>query len=345
MKKELKSETEYLYLLRILAIISVIFIHVSAQNWYSVDIATTKWKIFNFFDSIFRWGVPIFLMISGALNIKKEFDLKKTIRKILRIFTAFIIWSIIYYFVLYDNFEFNNFLNVSLHGHYHLWYCFLIIGIYLFLPILNKIAEDKKVLKYFLILTFFLSFGWPYLYYFGSKINNYYVVTILNAINSWMNNINSSIKVMYIFYFMLGNYLNRIEINKKQEWLIYILGIVGAILTYYFTLKLSFMDGKANGYFYDNFTLNVLLESIAVFVFIKKHHFCNKYIKKISSCVFGIYLSHALVIESLNKFFAVNTLSFNIYYSVPLLVIIVFIMSLAISYVINKIPFINKFMV
>ena len=67
-----KSRVFYYDYLRIVAIFAVVIIHVSSQNWYVTDVNTIAWSAFNFYDSIARWGVPIFLMISGALILKKD---------------------------------------------------------------------------------------------------------------------------------------------------------------------------------------------------------------------------------------------------------------------------------
>ena len=67
----MKERIIYFDYLRVLATMAVIFLHVAAQNWYNTDINTLNWHVFNIYDSIVRWGVPIFIMISGALFLEK----------------------------------------------------------------------------------------------------------------------------------------------------------------------------------------------------------------------------------------------------------------------------------
>ena len=65
---------EYFDWIRIYSSFGVIIIHVSAQNWYITFPGQYEWEVFNFYDSIVRWSVPEFFMISGALflnNLKK----------------------------------------------------------------------------------------------------------------------------------------------------------------------------------------------------------------------------------------------------------------------------------
>ena len=51
--------------LRVLATFGVMVLHVAAQNWLSVGIESFEWNAFNFYDSLERWTVPVFVMVSG----------------------------------------------------------------------------------------------------------------------------------------------------------------------------------------------------------------------------------------------------------------------------------------
>ena len=63
----------YFDFLRVFATLAVMIIHVASQNWwYGTSVPSFEWQTFNFFNSIVRWGVPIFGMISGALFLNKR---------------------------------------------------------------------------------------------------------------------------------------------------------------------------------------------------------------------------------------------------------------------------------
>ena len=68
----------YIDVLRIIACFSVIMLHTSAQAWYSLPVDSGGFKIANSYDALFRFGVPVFVMISGALFLapEKEPDVK-----------------------------------------------------------------------------------------------------------------------------------------------------------------------------------------------------------------------------------------------------------------------------
>lgn len=92
-----KAQTErtvYLDYLRVLATFAVMIIHISSVNWYSTDVNGYDWQVLNFYDSIVRWGVPIFVMISGSIFLNREIYMKRIYSKnILRLVVAFVVWS------------------------------------------------------------------------------------------------------------------------------------------------------------------------------------------------------------------------------------------------------------
>ncbi len=84
--------------LRILATFSVIVIHVSGPMVVKFgEISFFDWNVANFFDSISRYSVPMFFMISGTLLLAKDYELKNFLkRRFGKILPPFLIWSLIY---------------------------------------------------------------------------------------------------------------------------------------------------------------------------------------------------------------------------------------------------------
>ena len=59
-------------LLRIAAAFSVVMLHSAAQFWNSLDIASLEWRIADGYNALSRFGVPIFVMISGAMLLSEQ---------------------------------------------------------------------------------------------------------------------------------------------------------------------------------------------------------------------------------------------------------------------------------
>ena len=140
----------YFDYLRVFATFAVMILHISAQNWYSTDVNGFDWQIFNFFDSIVRWGVPVFVMISGSLFLNREISLSKIFSKyIRRLITAFIAWSAIY--AVFMDGTIVDRASALVQGHYHMWFILMIVGIYMCIPFIKVIAESDFRIKYFLM--------------------------------------------------------------------------------------------------------------------------------------------------------------------------------------------------
>ena len=220
---ERKTYCDYL---RLIATFAVVVLHVSASNWYSTDVNGLQWQAFNFYDSVVRWGVPVFVMISGALFLNREVPLKKIYGKyILRMVIAFFVWSLFYTLMTVETLENGIIYGIKTHmgafalGHYHMWFIIMIIGIYMCIPFYKRIVTDGFIMKYFLILSFIFAFMTPW----TIKLLNDYVVgnneqmaKLVGVVNSHVSTMNMHMVLGYSFYFVLGYFLDKIELKKNN---------------------------------------------------------------------------------------------------------------------------------
>ena len=349
-----KQRIIYFDYLRIAAIFSVVVLHVVAKNWiFTDDVNSFEWQTLNFYDSIVRWGVPVFVMISGALFLGKNQSIKKLYTKnILRIVVSFLCWSILYVVwnsvVFEKSYSIREMLLEVLFGHYHLWFLFMITGLYIIVPLLNQIVADKKTAWYFVIVAFIFTFLIPQ----GTEIIGLKFSGISNNISELISKLELHMVLGYSGYFVLGYLLNNIEIKKKHRIIIYILGVLGLIFTLAATSFLSLLQKSPADMFFEYLTVNTFLVSVSVFVFAKTHW--NKpmlatrrqnLLLFFSKCSFGVYLIHPLIIESLEKLFNITPISFNPIFSVPVLSLTVFLISLLISAILNGLPIVKKWIV
>ena len=112
-------------------------------------------------------------MLSGYFLLGKQnrFEWKSYIKRPVKLLLTFYIWSAFYAFqglvveliktgnVSKERIEYSK--SEFVFGHYHMWFCFLIIGYYLLLPIAKKIAEDIHVLTLFIVLWIVFAFILP----------------------------------------------------------------------------------------------------------------------------------------------------------------------------------------
>ena len=108
-------------------------------------------------NSLLRWAVPVFFMISGALFLDpaRPQPVKKLYGKsILRLLVSFLFWSALYgaWYALSTGRGIWTMLNETLRGHYHMWTILTIIALYAVTPILRPAVADRRLLGYMLAL-------------------------------------------------------------------------------------------------------------------------------------------------------------------------------------------------
>lgn len=342
------DRTVYFDYLRVFSTFAMMILHISVQNWYVTDVNSFEWQVFNFFDSIVRWSVPVFVMISGSLFLNREIPLSKIYSKyIFRLIVSFVVWSVIY--SMFDDGSITLKISSVIQGHYHMWFIPMIIGLYICIPFIKAIVKNEFRIKYFLLLALIFSFVIPEIMTLASDFGNELIIKIANAINSSINNMNVKIVLGYTGYFILGYSLNKISITKKQQTIIYILGLLGFVCTIGLDLLVALKTQTSCSNYYDNFTVNVLLEAMAVFTWFKYKRYdyerINNIMQRLSKYSFGAYLIHALIIEQLNIRIGLNTLSFNPVLAVISISTLVFVVSFLISSILNHISVIKKYMV
>jgi len=335
----------YFDYLRILATIAVMVIHIAAEKILEPSVYSYDFNMLNVWDSLARWSVPMFAMLSGALFLNNSIPVTlKSIFKqnILRIITAFCFWSAFYavdYAITYDAWDIKSMILMFCQGHYHMWFLFMIVGLYLIVPIIRKITESQFLTKYFVILSLVFTFIIP-------SILRIPPFTLAQAGYGYLQ---FNLTRGYVCYFVMGYWLHNTEFSKKIRGLIYFLGICGFAATILLTAYESRKTGAFYANYYDYFTLNVMLEAVGLFVFAKYElsrirlgDRLKKIIVKLSLLSFGAYLVHAFMIGKLNLL-GLNSLSYNPAISVPLITVIVFAASMLVSLIISFIPVLKKY--
>lgn len=337
----------YLDIARIFAMFSVVILHVASTGWYASDIYSGEWAVYNFYYGMTRWGVPVFLMISGALFLdeRKEITKKALFGKyIKRLIIAYLFWSVLYACkdaIVLDNVSAGSFVKTVVEGHYHMWYIPMLIGIYLLIPVFKQLAKDESVMKYLLILLIVFCFG----------VRTMGMIPALYEVYHIFDRILFSAFSGYAAYFLLGYYLNKIELKKYVRYLCYLLGLLGTAATILITMNSSRAQGAMYIDFNDGFSVNVVCISVSVFVFVKYafagrniKSFISSVIVKISDSMFGVYMVHVLVLELL-ELWGISVLNYQAWWAVPAIALVVWLVSFVIVTAIRRIPVLKKYIV
>lgn len=302
----------YLDFLRSVSIVGVMFIHFAGKVLGSPDVRQPNWYAALMFNCLGRFAVPVFFMISGSLLLDpgRKCGLKKLFsHNILHIVTALFSWSLLYALVDFASELLTagsvtgdmvkTFFKAFLLGPTHLWFLYALTGLYLIAPLLRRIAEDKKLMEYFLVLwfLFFLVF------------NTVGLIEGMSMVGNLLNKLQIKLVYGYSGYFLLGYYLRMYF--RPGVWMrraIYIAGIAG----YAFTCIATDLICVKKGYYTEEYlgsnVVNCFFMALAVHEaargFFQKHECKLKAeaaICKAGEAIFGIYLSHMIVFRVLRK--------------------------------------------
>lgn len=349
-----KERTVYLDYLRCLAAFMVMVLHISSESWYKLDGTSLDWNVLNIFNSMSRWSVPVFVMISGALLLPRQASFKSIYTKrILRLAVAYCVWSFFYALVVPlvlpdESISIKGVISSFISGKVHMWYIPMTIALYMCLPLIQPIANSKQLTKYFLLLSAIFSFMIPT----GKNLSNDFIGGLfasgINALHGVVVNMNIYLVVGYTLYFIAGHAIEQNPLSKKQRAIIYAAGIAGFALTVVLTLFATLKSQKPNENYYSYFSVNVTLQALAVFTFFKYRNYpsekLNRFVSKLSKLSFGAYLVHIFVEVALTKAGFTVTL-FTPLLTVPVKALAVAILSFGISWLLSKIPFVNKWII
>ena len=276
------------------------------------------------YGSVLRPCVPLFVMITGALLLPVRGDTSTFYKKrIPRVFYPFLIWSVLYNLfpwitgllglnpqIILDFFPYageevmQQSFSVSLEYilmipfnfsilAVHMWYIYLLIGLYLYLPVFSAWVEKaSERAKLMFLLAWGVTLLLPYYYQF---VSNYLWGTC-----SW-----NSFGMLYAFagfngYLLLGHYLKNLEWSLKKTLAIGIpMFAVGYAVTFLGFLSITALPEYTDEMlelFFTYCSLNVVMMTIPVFMLAKKVKVNSERMKKalanLTVCGFGIYMIH-----------------------------------------------------
>lgn len=346
-----RERAAWLDILRVLAMLAVMLVHVSAPGWSSLPTDSGAWLAHTFYDSLARLGVPLFFMISGALFLDPAyaFSFKQVLKKnVLRLVTAYLFWSVIYvlcsgYFVPRGGMVSSavHFVMQVLGGSFHFWFIIALLALYLLLPFLRKIAAERRLLRYFLLLWLI----------FGICLRSCRELDILGAtVSELLDEANLYFVWGYTGYFLLGYYLYSADISRAATRLLGIGALAGLAATCLMTWLSS--RGGQNMFWFDYMRPNILLLATGVFAAGKRllaaRSFSERGVRAwaaLGKWSFGAYLCHMLVLTGLERWPGLSSMSLNPWLMIPLLTLLIGVISYGISWILNKIPFVNRWLV
>ncbi len=338
--------------LRIFAVLGVIMIHVAARQVVVKDLQSAEFLWGNLFHGITRFAVPVFIMLSGALLLdeNKNVPTKKALKYAGVMLALLISWSFVYASFFYilvplnkgNEINIEKFINGFVYGHYHLWYLYMIIGLYLLIPILRTFVKkkNKKQVSYLLLISTVICFTVKFANFF---LMEYFVEK--DWLTSLVDKFHFSFIGVYLTYFIAGWYVVNIDIKKSRRIIIYVLGGIGAFLTVFLNWFYAQQGKNMQATFHYEDIVTVLAFGIAFFMFFyyalkdKKFEKSKGVLVGISNLTFGVYLVHVIVLYFV-RFYTVNFE--NVFEKIMVEFSATAIISFVVCFVLSKIPLVKK---
>ena len=307
----MKKPVVYFDFLNILACLCVIGMHCNGIVHRFEDVPA--WYVSMGVETLGYWAVPGFCMLSGAtmMNYRERYSTGDFLkRRFLRVGIPLLFWTAVFYLwkrctgvIAWTGGRafLNSLMNFSVESVY--WFFAPLLMIYLSLPVLSKLADDRPLQRYV------LAFG----------LLTISVMPMLCSILKLSYNSNFYFPVLggYLLFPVLGWYLHHTEFKSWQKWLIYGLGLLSAFARWGYTVLTFRAEGVANQLTWGYKNLPAVLLAVAVFVLARDICSCGffqkpkvqKALRWLSAASFGIYLIHIFVMNVIKDKLAVDVYS------------------------------------
>lgn len=318
--------------MRVTACLMVMTVH-STEPFYlggegSLILTQTDARWVSLFDTFVRACVPLFVVASSYLQFPLHYSTGQFLkRRVIRVVVPFVVWTLVY--ALYWGEPADNLRSLLLNFNYaagHLWFVYMLLGLYLLMPMLSPWAErvGKRELQFYLLLCFlttllpFLRAGFgdtPPVIYGPTGIPNPARYPLWGEA-SW-----NAYGLFYYFsgflgYMFLGLYLRRFvgELSWRRTLAIGLPAWLAGFAICYFGFLWA-VEADAKGVFpiegptglaavwettWINDTVSVALMTIGWVLLFRKFKASGRFFQRIllpiSKASYGMYLCHMIVL-------------------------------------------------
>lgn len=348
-----KKHIAYLEVLRLVACILVVGVHVSAFNLEQVPVESLNFKVMNGLDCLSILGVPLFVMISGALFLAPSYEVtvkKFYTRKIPRIVFLYFFWLLFYNVVNFlENGTVWNFTNVKKQivlesllgkGMYHMWYLPMLAVLYLLTPFLKSFAADRKKCLLFCALGFAYSILLPTALKFEFPYRT--------IVESLYNQFDCSFFGGYVTYYVLGHVLHEYvpKLSAPKKAALGLGGVTAMAIEIAVCNAWSVKTGIMSTILNTPFSVTAFIGAAAIFLLLRDGVPGRKQEElsgRLAGLTLGIYLIHPLFLR-IYGWLGGTTLFAPAAIAVPLIIVLITLISGAAVYVLSKIPVVKKIM-
>lgn len=315
---------------RWLAAMAVVLLHCAAQGLADDGAhGSTAWLVANAYDAAMRWCVPVFVMISGALLLEpRSLRPLRTFygRRMARIVLPLVAWTLFYVVwraasarVDGDPVPWGTWLAAVVAGkpYYHLWYLYMLVGLYLVTPIVHhvywSVSGRARIGGVAAILGLaMLRAAWQE----GAEHTGLFLV--------WF--------APFLAYFVLGRLVFDGAVPLPHAFVLLVASVLATTLGTYTMSSPAGLDT----YFYGNFSITVPVMAVAVFHLVL-HGPRLPRLPALVPLTFGVYLVHPAVIDAAMRL-GWYAPGWHDAWTIPVFALVVFALSAGIVLILRRYP-------
>lgn len=348
-----KKRSVYMDYLRIMAVFFVIVNHTNSRVYQGTSPDHLTWYLSMLWYYLSKTAVPIFVMVSGACLLPKADSYRKAGKRIWRMIAALILFSYLYF--LNDAQIYHGIWPraVNIGAFFSLvwtqqitdsyWYLYFYIGILVMLPLMQRLAQNmkKQDMRYLIGMSFGLYAIWPLITHYAPAMTmpSYFDVPMFS---------------IYIGIFFAGHYVHQyVSLNKKRAMLAAAI-LIASLLA---SLGLTYMEfgrvGVGEKYWFMDDRMHpsilTILSALSIMVLAKTAasdsiaEHTQRMIVEIGGCTFCMYLLQDLIIErTKGNILPMLSTVMPIFPAVIVWEIVIFIVALAASWLLRRIPILKK---
>ena len=340
------SSIQYINKLRILAIYMVVMAHVAMWQTMATESFTFNWWLGCWLFYLAHFSIPVFVMISGALLLddsRRESAAQFYRRRLIRVGIPLVVWTCVYLVVRvvmdHEELSAGRALGLLLTGdsYYHLWFLYMIAGLYLITPPLRTFVRCSGQGERILVIVVGLVLA-----------NAYFQTDVL----LWNNH--RSIFTMFIphiAYYLCGYEIRRIDPRKVPlKYLVLAVLISAGYLAAFSGVFMETAGGVGTRYLFDFFSPPIIFISIGIFwaAYLREttakplEGRCKTVLKWVSSTTMGVYVLHPLVLGLLRIGFSERADDGNFVAGVIVIPLVTFIACYLITSLLMNIPVLRR---
>ena len=202
---------------------------------------------------ITKSAVPLFVIITGSvlLDSRREFPYQKGLKYAFRMIKIIVFWNIVnaFYFFLNDGLKAG--IGKLIYGNY--WYLYMLVGLYLLMPIVNLLIKDYKETKipvYVIVLTLVYELWLSYsllipesIYGYASKFVGKFMFSLITGYSGFL----------LLGYVVKKDYSSLNFRSKKAIAIEVIIGSLMIVLLIYAVI-MAVKNNDYNHIYFDEFT-------------------------------------------------------------------------------------------